>query len=81
MEAFILWAAFESTFSKKEASTSGTDGHFTFWQTICVIFCRKVHPLAVLVPVSSSMAAVSKTFTFVVCIQRALKLMNVGMGC
>ena len=31
MEAFILWATFESTFPKKEASKRGTDGHPTFW--------------------------------------------------
>ena len=56
----ILWATFEST-SPKEASTRGTDGHSTFWPTICVIFCRNVcHRL---LSWSSSMAVVSKAFT------------------
>ena len=42
MEAFILWATFESTFPKKEASTRGTDGHPTFCPTIFVILRQKV---------------------------------------
>ena len=42
MESFILWATFESTLPKKEASTCGPDGHSTFWPTIFIIFFCKV---------------------------------------